>query len=214
MVVGREHEADAARLDTGGHLFGRQHDVGPQRFQHIRQGARAKDKQAITANEKVWSDDAHTLQARRDMLNGRRAVLMREAMKAMFEEGELCPGLDRFSLQQSDLLRAYEQMGAVYMDNLPRGGFDTPVKELIGVNARQITAWNGSFSVLKDDLDALSDRGNRTCVIFAGRTPHSRGALPMGPSLSLNGQMIAASAPDVASQLPSCDHENERVLDG
>ena len=94
--------------------------------------------------------------------------LMREAMKAMFEEGELCPGLDRFSLQQSDLLRAYEQMGAVYMDNLPRGGFDTPVKELIGVNARQITAWNGSFSVLKDDLDALSDRGNRTCVIFAG----------------------------------------------
>lgn len=48
------------------------------------------------------------------------------------------------------------------------GGFDTPVKELIGVNARQITAWNGSFSVLKDDLDALSDRGNRTCVIFAG----------------------------------------------
>ena len=94
--------------------------------------------------------------------------LMREAMKAMFEEGELCPGLDRFSLQQSDLLRAYEQMGAVYMDNLTRGGFDTPVKELIGVNARQITAWNGSFSVLKDDLDALSDRGNRTCVIFAG----------------------------------------------
>ena len=94
--------------------------------------------------------------------------LMREAMKAMFEEGELCPGLDRFSLQQSDLLRAYEQMGAVYMDNLPRGGFDTPVKELIGVNARQITAWNGSFSVLKDDLDALSDRGNRACVIFAG----------------------------------------------
>lgn len=75
---------------------------------------------------------------------------MHEAMKAMFEEGELCPGLDRFSLQQSDLLRAYERMGAVYMDNLPRGGFDTPVKELIGVNARQITAWNGSFSVLKD----------------------------------------------------------------
>lgn len=98
--------------------------------------------------------------------------LMREAMKAMFEEGELCPGLDRFSLQQSDLLRAYERMGAVYMDNLPRGGFDTPVKELIGVNARQITAWNGSFSVLKDDLDALSDRGNRTCVIFCG---HAQG---------------------------------------
>ena len=94
--------------------------------------------------------------------------LMHEAMKAMFEEGELCPGLDRFSLHLSDLLNNYEQMGAIYMDNLPRGGFDTPVKELIGVNARQITAWNGSFSVLKDDLDALTDRNKRTCVIFAG----------------------------------------------
>ena len=57
--------------------------------------------------------------------------LMHEAMKAMFEEGELCPGLDRFSLHLSDLLNNYEQMGAIYMDNLPRGGFDTPVKELI-----------------------------------------------------------------------------------
>lgn len=94
--------------------------------------------------------------------------LMHEAIKAMFEEGELCPGLDRFSLHLSDLLNNYEQMGAIYMDNLPRGGFDTPVKELIGVNARQITAWNGSFSVLKDDLDALTDRNKRTCVIFAG----------------------------------------------
>ena len=94
--------------------------------------------------------------------------LMHEAMKAMFEGGELCPGLDRFSLHLSDLLNNYEQMGAIYMDNLPRGGFDTPVKELIGVNARQITAWNGSFSVLKDDLDALTDRNKRTCVIFAG----------------------------------------------
>ena len=94
--------------------------------------------------------------------------LMHEAMKAMFEEGELCPGLDRFSLHLSDLLNNYEQMGAIYMDNLPRGGFDTPVKELIGVNARQITAWNGSFSVLKDDLDALTDKTKRTCVIFAG----------------------------------------------
>ena len=134
--------------------------------------------------------------------------LMREAMKAMFEEGELCPGLDRFSLQQSDLLRAYERMGAVYMDNLPRGGFDTPVKELIGVNARQITAWNGSFSVLKDDLDALSDRGNRTCVIFAGTRKAAdalRGDLiDDGYSALYMDELPGELAPGTLTVVPGC----------
>ena len=134
--------------------------------------------------------------------------LMREAMKAMFEEGELCPGLDRFSLQQSDLLRAYERMGAVYMDNLPRGGFDTPVKELIGVNARQITAWNGSFSVLKDDLDALSDRGSRTCVIFAGTRKAAdalRGDLiDDGYSALYMDELPGELAPGTLTVVPGC----------
>ncbi len=102
--------------------------------------------------------------------------LMNEAIKAMFEEGELCPGLDRFSLRFSDLLGYYEKMGVVYMDNLPRGSFDTPVKELVGISARQIPAWNGSISVLEDDLRSLSSMSERTCVIFAG-TPKAADAL-------------------------------------
>ena len=55
---------------------------------------------------------------------------------------------------------------------------------------------------------------NATRETFAGRTPHSRGAFPIGPSFVANGQTIAASAPDVASHWPSCDHENDRVFDG
>ncbi|MBQ2811724.1 MAG: transcription-repair coupling factor, partial [Clostridia bacterium] len=102
--------------------------------------------------------------------------LMNEAIKAMFEEGELCPGLDRFSLRFPDLLSYYEKMGVIYMDNLPRGSFDTPVKELIGISARQIPSWNGSISVLEDDLRALSAMKERTCVIFAG-TPKAADAL-------------------------------------
>ncbi|MPN21209.1 hypothetical protein SDC9_168588 [bioreactor metagenome] len=35
VVVGREHEADAALLDAGGDLFWRQIDVGTQRFEHV-----------------------------------------------------------------------------------------------------------------------------------------------------------------------------------
>ncbi len=55
---------------------------------------------------------------------------------------------------------------------------------------------------------------NATRETRAGRTPHSRGALPVGPSLESNGHTIAASAPLVASQLPSNDHDMERTLPG
>ncbi len=55
---------------------------------------------------------------------------------------------------------------------------------------------------------------NATRETRAGRTPHSRGALPVGPSFESNGQTMAASAPLVASHLPSADHERERTLAG
>ena len=94
------------------------------------------------------------------------------------------------------------------MDNLPRGGFDTPVKELIGVNARQIIAWNGSFSVLKDDLDALSDRGNRTCVIFAGTRKAAdalRGDLiDDGYSALYMDELPGELAPGTLTVVPGC----------
>src|SRR5579883_2477238 len=44
--------------------------------------------------------------------------------------------------------------------------------------------------------------------------PRSSGALLAGPSLSLNGQMMPAPAPDVASQRLSNDQESECVFDG
>ena len=48
-------------------------------------------------------------------------------------------------------------MGAIHGQSAARRIRHARKKELIGVNARQITAWNGSFSVvLKDDLDALT----------------------------------------------------------
>src|ERR687889_544582 len=43
----------------------------------------------------------------------------------------------------------------------------------------------------------------------AGRTPASRGGLPMGPSLVSKGQITTASAPDVASHAPSGDQASE-----
>ncbi len=91
-----------------------------------------------------------------------------ESVKGYFEEGVLCKGLDCFALRYPELLRRYEDGGAVYLDNLPRGSFDTPVKELVTVAAKQLTPWNGSLPVLLDDIGALAKRKEQSCVILAG----------------------------------------------
>ncbi len=93
--------------------------------------------------------------------------LMNETVKGLFQEGALCKGLDRYSLQPYELFAEYEDMGAVYLDNLPRGSFDTPVKELVTFTAKQIAPWNGTFSTLVDDLKAIRKTGN-SCAVLAG----------------------------------------------
>lgn len=104
------------------------------------------------------------------------ADLMAENMKTLFEEGELCKGLDRFTLTQGDVLKAYHEGRTLYLDNFPRGSFDTPVKDLTAFTAKQINPWNGSFSSLLDDISALRARKNHTVVILSG-TEKSASAL-------------------------------------
>ncbi|MBQ7542421.1 MAG: transcription-repair coupling factor [Clostridia bacterium] len=104
--------------------------------------------------------------------------LFREQMKSLLEEGVLCAGLDRYMLTTDELFLQYEVFGAVYLDNLPRGTFDTPVRQLLTVNARQQTAWNGSYSVLLDDIAPLYGKVNWTIVIFGG-TPKAAKSLSL-----------------------------------
>ena len=94
--------------------------------------------------------------------------LFLEEMKALSEEGLLCKGLDRYILSFNELVSVYEKFGAVYLDNLPRGSFDTPVKELTTLNARQISPWNGSYSVLLDDIESVAGKKDRITVIMGG----------------------------------------------
>ena len=104
--------------------------------------------------------------------------LFYEQIKALLEEGELCVGLDRYTLTLDELFLQYELLGALYLDNLPRGTFDTPVKALLTMNARQQTAWNGSYQVLLDDIEPNYKRVNWTIVIFGG-TPKAAKSLSL-----------------------------------
>ena len=93
--------------------------------------------------------------------------LMNETVKGLFQDGVLCKGLDRYIIQPYELFGYYEKLGAVYLDNLPRGSFDTPVKELVTFTAKQIAPWNGTFSAIVDDINAIRKQGN-SCAVLAG----------------------------------------------
>jgi len=94
--------------------------------------------------------------------------LMNETVKGLFQDGVLCKGLDKYTLQLFNLFDYYEKRGAVYLDNLPRGSFDTPVKELVTFTAKQIAPWNGTFSTVLDDISAIRNRLGHSCAILAG----------------------------------------------
>ncbi len=94
--------------------------------------------------------------------------LMNEEISACFEEGVLCKGLDKVSLTWSEVLGVFGKNKTVYLDNLPRGSFDTPVKELVNFAALQHSLWNGMSSVLTDDILNYKNKKDRTCIVMAG----------------------------------------------
>lgn len=99
--------------------------------------------------------------------------LLTEDIRAMFEEGVLTKGLDVFSLSWNEILSFYEKGATVYMDNLARGSFDTPVKSLVSVNASLLSRWDGTLSFLMEDLEPLMKLGF-TAVVMAGTEKSAR----------------------------------------
>lgn len=93
--------------------------------------------------------------------------MVNEDVKEMFVLGELTKGLDKFTLTWAELEALYEKRGAIFVDTLPRGSFDVPVKSLINVSVRQNPAWDGSLSYLCDDLRPALQKGY-TCVVLVG----------------------------------------------
>ena len=94
--------------------------------------------------------------------------LWMEDCRALTEEGVLTAGLDRYALRWQSFLALAEARGVIYLDNLPRGSFDTPVRDLISVTARPVTPWNGLLELLLEDLEHLRGRSDGVCAIFAG----------------------------------------------
>ncbi len=95
--------------------------------------------------------------------------LMQEQVKWLLESGVLCKGIDKFQLTFDELRDIYNESGAVYLDSLPRGSFDTPVAQLSSFHVQSFNAWNGTVAQLKEDVLPLLKSGYTVCVM-AGTT--------------------------------------------
>lgn len=93
--------------------------------------------------------------------------LMNEELKWLLQEGTICKGIDKFTLDFDELCRVYEQNHAVYLDSLPRGSFDTPVKNLSNFVCQSFNPWSGTLTQLKEELFPLVKTGY-TVVLMAG----------------------------------------------
>ncbi len=88
-----------------------------------------------------------------------------EEIKDLMEDGLLCKGLTRFALTESELYDRFTR--TIYMDSFAHGSYATPLKGLMSVDARQLPSWDGTVSLLVEDLNNLLSAGNAV-VVLAG----------------------------------------------
>ncbi len=102
-----------------------------------------------------------------------QSKLMNEEIKWLVEEGSICNGIDKFTIDFDELCEIYQQKGAVYLDSLPRGSFDTPVRHLSSFHCQTFNVWSGTLSQLKDELYPLVKTGY-SVVVMAGTSRAGR----------------------------------------
>lgn len=90
-----------------------------------------------------------------------------EDLKDYLSHGILCRGLDTYSGDWQYALEQFQNRGAIYLDSFARGSYETPVRALQNMNARQSSVWSGSMQLLLEDVQAML-HNNWCCVVLAG----------------------------------------------
>lgn len=88
-------------------------------------------------------------------------------LSTLFEDGVLCRGFETFSLNYTQCMNRACEHPLLYMDNFSHGSYDTDIKELVHMNAKQNALWAGTASALMEDLDEISYKNHRI-VVLAG----------------------------------------------
>ena len=84
--------------------------------------------------------------------------LLQEDMKWLVEQGSLCKGLDRYTVDFDTLTEIYTEKKALYLDSMPRGSFDTPVGHLSDFRLQTLGVWSGTMAQLTEELRPLAEK--------------------------------------------------------
>ncbi len=90
-----------------------------------------------------------------------------EDLKLLFEEGQLCKGLDAYLLSPEQAEAKMEAHRIVMLDTFARTGMGTTAKDLINISPLQSSGWNGDLKLLQSDLLPLLEEGY-CCAVLAG----------------------------------------------
>ena len=90
-----------------------------------------------------------------------------EALKQGFADGVLCRGFDRFTLTLNECTELFEAHGVILLENFIHGSIDLKLGEVVSFNSKQLSAWNGSYKQLREDIDGFCASGY-SGVVLAG----------------------------------------------
>lgn len=96
-----------------------------------------------------------------------------EDIGQLLEEGALFPALCHYYEDFPYIISQLTQNPSVVMDTFARSAADIPLKELLSVNAIQLSSWGGEMEVLLDDLHAFLS-GKYCVIIYAGTEKAAR----------------------------------------
>ena len=105
----------------------------------------AKEKERVRTTQWQWAEDC----------------------KDYLEEGVLCRGLDTFHQDWTYALDQLQKRRTLYLNSFVRGSYETPIRTLVNVTARQLSPWGGSLSLLTEDIRAMLMSG-QGIVVLAG----------------------------------------------
>ena len=78
-----------------------------------------------------------------------------ETVKAAFEDGVLCRGLDKYSLTFSECVDIFTSHGIVMLEGFVHGSTTIPLRKIVSFSTKQLSVWNGSYKQLEEDLNGM-----------------------------------------------------------
>lgn len=88
-----------------------------------------------------------------------------EDLKILFEDGELCSGLDNYCDEFSTFIHKIDKYTQIYTDTFSRGSSDIKYKDIISINPIQTSNFSGELKVLKEDLESLLELNYCICIL-------------------------------------------------